>query len=105
MIRASFSLWIRANSSPRAAISSRFFCRVASATFSFSALETDENGMIDVADLSALVGELVEKELRLSEIYDDDDHDAVFELEEEAPKSGAGEEDSKAASERREGQP
>ena len=70
-----------------------------------SALETDENGMIDVADLSALVGELVEKELRLSEIYDDDDHDAVFELEEEAPKSGAGEEDSKAASERREGQP
>jgi DNA-binding phage protein len=70
-----------------------------------SALETDENGMIDVADLSALVGELVEKELRLSEIYDDDDHDAVFELEEEAPKSGAGEEDAKAASERREGQP
>ena len=69
-----------------------------------SALETDENGMIDVADLSALVGELVEKELRASEIYDDDDHDEEFELEEEAPKGGAGDEDAKTAGERREGQ-
>jgi DNA-binding phage protein len=70
-----------------------------------SALETDANGMIDVADLSALVGELVEKELRASEIYDDDDHDEEFELGEEARKGGAGDEDAKAAGERREGQP
>ena len=70
-----------------------------------SALETDANGMIDVADLSALVGELVEKELRASEIYDDDDHDEEFELGEEARKGGAGNEDAKAAGERREGQP
>jgi DNA-binding phage protein len=70
-----------------------------------SGLETDANGMIDVADLSALVGELVEKELRASEIYDDDDHDEEFELGEEARKGGAGDEDAKAAGERREGQP
>ena len=53
----------------------------------------------DVADLSALVGELVEKELRASEIYDDDDHDEEFELGEEARKIRAGDEDAKAAGE------
>ena len=70
-----------------------------------SALETDENGMIDVADLSALVGELVEKELRASEIYGDDDNDEDFELEEELPKGGAGKENAKATGVRQEGRP
>ena len=70
-----------------------------------TALETDENGMIDVADLSALVGELVEKELRASEIYGDDDNDEDFELEEELPKGGAGKENAKATGVRHEGRP
>ena len=44
--------------------------------FILAELPVDRDGMIDVADLSKLVGDVIEKELRASDLYeDDDDHD------------------------------